>query len=110
MDTNHMINDMEWQKLIADVGEQFSDVTIKRGFQYYKQGFVRETRPEGPGESRPSSGAANLWRLLSKRRIYPPAAVLVRRGAGASISSPCFWITPAGKGVPSMRSSMPMLR
>lgn len=49
MDTNHMINDMEWQKLIADVGEQFSDVTIKRGFQYYKQGFVRETRPEGAG-------------------------------------------------------------
>lgn len=48
MDTNHMINDMEWQKLIADVGEHFSDVTIKRGFQYYKQGFVRLVE-EGAG-------------------------------------------------------------
>ncbi|MDR9857030.1 SWIM zinc finger family protein [Paenibacillus sp. VCA1] len=49
MKTNHTITDMEWQKLIADVGEHFSDVTIKRGFQFYKQGFVREVKADGAG-------------------------------------------------------------
>ncbi|GIP30498.1 hypothetical protein J23TS9_56280 [Paenibacillus sp. J23TS9] len=40
MNPNDMIDDIEWQQLIQTVREQFSDLTIKRGFQYYKQGFV----------------------------------------------------------------------
>lgn len=35
------IDDSEWQQLIQDTAEHFSDVTIKRGFQYFKQGRVQ---------------------------------------------------------------------
>ncbi|MBE9915267.1 SWIM zinc finger family protein [Paenibacillus donghaensis] len=43
MNSNETIDDITWQKLIQSVGEQFSDLTIKRGFQCYKQGVVRLT-------------------------------------------------------------------
>lgn len=34
------INDDQWTRLIQDVADNFSDVTLSRGFQYYKQGRV----------------------------------------------------------------------
>ncbi|MNO29774.1 hypothetical protein D3C76_196990 [compost metagenome] len=39
-----MINDAEWDKLISDVAYYFEDLTLKRGFQYYKQNRVKSLR------------------------------------------------------------------
>ncbi|AIQ66494.1 SWIM zinc finger family protein [Paenibacillus graminis] len=44
MQPNLMINDAEWDKLISDVAYYFEDLTLKRGFQYYKQNRVRSFR------------------------------------------------------------------
>lgn len=41
MNVTLRIEDEEWESLLADIAEHFSDVTIKRGFQYYKQNRVR---------------------------------------------------------------------
>ncbi|MWV47370.1 hypothetical protein GRF59_27620 [Paenibacillus sp. HJL G12] len=49
MNPNDTINDIEWQMLIQAVGEQFSDLTIKRGFQYFKQGFVHPGKAKDTG-------------------------------------------------------------
>ncbi|MDR0270798.1 hypothetical protein [Paenibacillus sp.] len=40
MNSNETIDDITWQQLIQSIGEQFNDLTIKRGFQYFKRGFV----------------------------------------------------------------------
>ncbi|MFB5681772.1 SWIM zinc finger family protein [Paenibacillus terreus] len=37
-----MNEDIQWTGLVRQVAEHFSDLTIKRGFQYYKQGRVQE--------------------------------------------------------------------
>ncbi|MCQ6562362.1 SWIM zinc finger family protein [Paenibacillus mendelii] len=43
----YAMDDTQWLKLLRDVGEDFNDVTIMRGFQYYKQGRVhRLTMPD----------------------------------------------------------------
>ncbi|GAF09257.1 SWIM zinc finger family protein [Paenibacillus pini] len=42
MKPTHTLDDIEWQQLIQTVGEQFNDLTIKRGFQYFKQGRVHQ--------------------------------------------------------------------
>ncbi|OKP82244.1 SWIM zinc finger domain-containing protein [Paenibacillus sp. P32E] len=44
MQPNLMINDAEWDKLISDVAFYFEDLTLKRGFQYYKQKRVKSLR------------------------------------------------------------------
>lgn len=44
MQPNLMINDAEWDKLISDVAYYFEDLTLKRGFQYYKQNRVKSLR------------------------------------------------------------------
>lgn len=44
MQPKTMINDAEWDKLISDVAYYFEDLTLKRGFQYYKQNRVRSFR------------------------------------------------------------------
>ncbi|MED5017402.1 hypothetical protein P9847_08780 [Paenibacillus chibensis] len=49
MNTNDTIDDIAWQTLIQAVAEQFSDLTIKRGFQYYKQGLVHALQAADPG-------------------------------------------------------------
>lgn len=37
MQPNYAMDDAEWDKLISDVARIFDDLTLKRGFQYYKQ-------------------------------------------------------------------------
>jgi len=37
----HPLTDAEWHELIAYIGEHVQDVTLKRGFQYYKQNRIR---------------------------------------------------------------------
>ncbi|UQZ34407.1 hypothetical protein C2I18_13295 [Paenibacillus sp. PK3_47] len=44
MQPNYAMNDAGWDKLIADVAYLFDDLTLKRGFQYYKQKKVRALR------------------------------------------------------------------
>lgn len=44
MQPNFAIKDTEWTKLISDVAHEFDDLTLKRGFQYYKQKRVRVFR------------------------------------------------------------------
>ncbi|MFM9278015.1 SWIM zinc finger family protein [Paenibacillus jiagnxiensis] len=54
MDNDAMMNDdTQWTELVRQVAEHFSDLTIKRGFQYYKQGRVHElmTPDHGPVEA-----------------------------------------------------------
>jgi len=34
------LDDDQWNRLVQDVADHFSDVTLSRGFQYYKQGRV----------------------------------------------------------------------
>lgn len=41
MHTDFDINDTAWEKLISDTAYYFDDLTLKRGFQYYKQNRVQ---------------------------------------------------------------------
>ncbi|WP_152392720.1 SWIM zinc finger family protein [Paenibacillus guangzhouensis] len=41
MQVIHPIPDAEWNELLAYIGEHVQDVTLKRGFQYYKQNRIR---------------------------------------------------------------------
>lgn len=41
MQRNFFMNDQEWDMLISNVAHHFSDITLKRGFQYYKQDRVQ---------------------------------------------------------------------
>ncbi|GAB6928374.1 hypothetical protein JCM10914A_23570 [Paenibacillus sp. JCM 10914] len=43
MNSNTILDDIQWQTLIQQTAATFSDVTIKRGFQYYKQGRIAES-------------------------------------------------------------------
>lgn len=42
MNPNLTLDDIQWQALIQQTAGYFSDLTIKRGFQYYKQGRVHD--------------------------------------------------------------------
>ncbi|AOK90839.1 SWIM zinc finger family protein [Paenibacillus polymyxa] len=42
MKPTYLMDDIQWQQLIQNVADHFNDVTIKRGFQYFKQGRVKE--------------------------------------------------------------------
>jgi len=42
MKPTYLMDDIQWQQLIQNVADHFNDVTIKRGFQYFKQGKVKE--------------------------------------------------------------------
>ncbi|WP_149095448.1 SWIM zinc finger family protein [Paenibacillus terrae] len=47
MKPTYLMDDIQWQQLIQNVADHFNDVTIKRGFQYFKQGKVKEfTMPD----------------------------------------------------------------
>lgn len=43
MNSNETLDDIQWQTLIQQTAGFFSDLTIKRGFQYYKQGRVHDS-------------------------------------------------------------------
>ena len=45
MNSNETLDDIQWQTLIQQTAGFFSDLTIKRGFQYYKQGRVHASEP-----------------------------------------------------------------
>jgi hypothetical protein len=36
----YSLDDDQWNMLVQDVAEHFDDVTLNRGFQYYKQGRI----------------------------------------------------------------------
>ncbi|UVI30683.1 SWIM zinc finger family protein [Paenibacillus spongiae] len=42
MEPIYKMDDTQWAELLHDVEGEFNDLTIKRGFQYYKQGRVRK--------------------------------------------------------------------
>jgi hypothetical protein len=44
MQPNYVMDDAGWDKLISDVSRLFDDLTLKRGFQYYKQKRVHAFR------------------------------------------------------------------
>lgn len=41
MEQNYTLDDVQWNRLVQDVTSNFDDLTLKRGFQYYKQGCVQ---------------------------------------------------------------------
>ncbi|MEK0312382.1 SWIM zinc finger family protein [Cohnella sp. 56] len=46
MDSYTKLNDAAWDRLLRSVAKQFTDVTLKRGYQYYKQGRVTLDNPD----------------------------------------------------------------
>ncbi len=46
----YAMNDDQWRMLVQDVAEFYDDVTIKRGYQYYKQGRVGTLTLPAPRE------------------------------------------------------------
>ncbi|MBB6694626.1 SWIM zinc finger family protein [Cohnella xylanilytica] len=38
--TDHRLDDAQWNKLLRDAADAFDDLSIKRGFQWYKKGLV----------------------------------------------------------------------
>ena len=47
MKPTYTIDDAQWHALIHNVAQHFDDLTIKRGFQYFKQGHVHQlTMPD----------------------------------------------------------------
>ncbi|MCJ8014542.1 SWIM zinc finger family protein [Paenibacillus sp. KQZ6P-2] len=63
MNPNDTIDDIEWQQLIQSVGEQFNDLTIKRGFQYFKRGFVHPARTTDTGHIEAIVEGSELYRV-----------------------------------------------
>ncbi|WP_342566317.1 SWIM zinc finger family protein [Paenibacillus sp. FSL R7-0345] len=41
MQPNYALDEAEWEKLISDAAHYFDDLTLKRGFQYFKQNRVQ---------------------------------------------------------------------
>lgn len=41
MQPNYVLDEAEWEKLISDAAHYFDDLTLKRGFQYFKQKRVQ---------------------------------------------------------------------
>ncbi len=48
MTLTYTMDDEQWNMLIQDVADSFDEVTISRGFQYYKQGRVQELTMPAP--------------------------------------------------------------
>ncbi|AZS13596.1 SWIM zinc finger family protein [Paenibacillus lutimineralis] len=48
MNLKYTLDDTQWQILIQRVGESFNDLTIKRGFQYFKQERVQPVKISNP--------------------------------------------------------------
>ncbi|MFC5652689.1 SWIM zinc finger domain-containing protein [Paenibacillus solisilvae] len=48
MKTIHTLDDIQWEQLVHQVGDSFDDLTIKRGFQYYKQERVLKLEMPAP--------------------------------------------------------------
>lgn len=48
MNLKYTLDDTQWQILIQKVGESFNDLTIKRGFQYFKQERVLPLKVSNP--------------------------------------------------------------
>ncbi|AOZ92630.1 SWIM zinc finger family protein [Paenibacillus crassostreae] len=48
MNPTYIMDDTQWQNLIQNVAHNFNDLTIKRGFQYFKQGRVHSFTMSGP--------------------------------------------------------------
>ena len=48
MNLKYTLDDTQWQILIQKVGESFNDLTIKRGFQYFKQERVHPIKTTDP--------------------------------------------------------------
>lgn len=48
MKPTYTMDDAQWSTLIQDVAYYFNDLTLKRGFQYYKQGRVLQFSMEAP--------------------------------------------------------------
>lgn len=48
MTLTYAMDDDQWNMLIQDVADYFDEVTISRGFQYYKQGRVQEITMSAP--------------------------------------------------------------
>ncbi|ETT48026.1 hypothetical protein C162_16120 [Paenibacillus sp. FSL R7-269] len=48
MQSNYMMDAAGWDKLISEVAHSFDDLTLKRGFQYYKQQRVQVFRVVTP--------------------------------------------------------------
>ncbi|HEY4392320.1 MAG TPA: SWIM zinc finger family protein [Paenibacillus sp.] len=48
MNLKYTLDDTQWQILIQKVGESFNDLTIKRGFQYFKQERVQPVKISNP--------------------------------------------------------------
>ncbi|MBP2000759.1 hypothetical protein J2Z69_001790 [Paenibacillus shirakamiensis] len=47
MNNTYNLDDIAWQQLTQQIGEQFSDLTLKRGFQYFRQHRVHQlTTPD----------------------------------------------------------------
>lgn len=49
MKPTYIIDDLQWHTLIQNVAEHFNDLTIKRGFQYFKQDRVKQLTIPVPG-------------------------------------------------------------
>lgn len=49
MDMDYMMDDGAWRRLLEGVAESFDELTIIRGFQYYKQGRVEELALQDDG-------------------------------------------------------------
>lgn len=58
------LDDMQWQELIQRTTQTFSDLTIKRGFQYFKQGRVRSSEL-----SEPSSGVIDALVQIGRAHV-----------------------------------------
>ncbi|MBB6672107.1 SWIM zinc finger family protein [Cohnella nanjingensis] len=49
MQPNYVMDDTQWHQLVEDAAEHFNDLTLKRGFQYYKQERVLQLRAAAAG-------------------------------------------------------------
>ena len=57
------LDDLEWQTLIQNTAAYFSDLTIKRGFQYYKQGRVDQLDTSSDGHIEAAVQGSESYRV-----------------------------------------------
>ena len=79
------LDDTQWEQLIHHVGDSFDDLTIKRGFQYYKQERVVQLTMPAPRIIAAAVEGNDLYEVQIQLDSFSSAHAHVRSGAAVSI-------------------------
>lgn len=103
MNPNLTLDDLQWQTLIRQTAGYFSDLTIKRGFQYYKQGRVHASeKADASGVIEASVDGTETYRIRLQLHSLSDSECSCPVNGAASIWWPFCLTMPSFRADPSM--------